>query len=182
MGTSLSILSLAHRGILNGMGDGKFVPEGLLTRAQFCAMAQRALGLPAAAASNQIFSDVPKSAWYYTSVMSTYNFGAVNGMGDGSFAPDKTITRQEAAVLVSRLAAKCGMMVDFDATAVRNVLSQFGDYRSCADWAAQGLAFCYQNDILDDSVLDIQPGQAVSRGEAASMFYALLDAALLLEN
>ena len=31
-------------------------------------------------------------------------------------------------------------------------------------------------------LLDIQPGQAVSRGEAASMFYALLDAALLLEN
>ena len=144
------------------------------------AVRSRPLSLPAASGSP--FSDVPAGAWYQGAVNAAFAFGAVNGVGGGLFAPDKTITRQEAAVLVSRLAAKCGMMVDFDATAVRNVLSQFGDYRSCADWAAQGLAFCYQNDILDDSVLDIQPGQAVSRGEAASMFYALLDAALLLEN
>ena len=72
--------------------------------------------------------------------------------------------------------------VDYDDTAARNVLSQFGDYRTCGDWAKEGLAFCYANDILDDSVMDIQPTQAVTRAEAARMFYAMLDAALLLEN
>ena len=177
-----AILALAHRGILNGMGDGQFSPAGLLTRAQFCAMAQRALGLPLYAVSAQVFSDVPFGAWYHGSVMSAYGFGAVNGMGDGTFAPEKTITRQEAAVLVSRLAEKCGLTVDFDDTAARNVLSQFGDYRKVAAWAQEGLAFCYANDILDDSVLNIDPTQAISRAEAARMFYALLDAALLLEN
>ena len=177
-----AILALAHRGILNGMGDGNFAPEGLLTRAQFCAMAQRALGLPPYAVSAQVFSDVPFGKWYHGSVMSAYGFGAVNGMGDGTFAPEKTITRQEAAVLVSRLAEKCGMAVDYDDTAARNVLSQFGDYRTCGNWAKEGLAFCYANDILDDSVMDIQPTQAVTRAEAARMFYAMLDAALLLEN
>jgi len=177
-----AILALAHRGILNGMGDGNFAPQGLLTRAQFCAMAQRALGLPVYAVSAQVFSDVPFGAWYHSSVMSAYGFGAVNGMGNGTFAPEKTITRQEAAVLVSRLAEKCGMTVDYDDTAARNVLSQFGDYRTCGDWAKEGLAFCYANGILDDSVMNIQPTQAVSRAEAARMFYAMLDAALLLEN
>ena len=177
-----AILALAHRGILNGMGDGNFAPEGLLTRAQFCAMAQRALGLPPYGVSAQVFSDVPFGKWYHGSVMSAYGFGAVNGMGDGTFAPEKTITRQEAAVLVSRLAEKCGMTVDYDDTAARNVLSQFGDYRTCGDWAKEGLAFCYANDILDDSVMNIQPTQAVTRAEAARMFYAMLDAALLLEN
>ena len=177
-----AILALAHRGIVNGMGNGNFEPDGLLTRAQFCAMAQRALGLPPAAISAQVFSDVPFGAWYHSYVMSAYSFGAVNGMGDGTFAPDKTITRQEAAVLVSRLADKCGMTVAFSDTAIRNVLSQFGDYRSCGSWAQEGLAFCYANGILDDSVLNIAPAEAVSRTEAASMFYALLDAALLLED
>jgi hypothetical protein len=175
-----AILSLAHRGILNGMGNGKFEPNGLLNRAQFCAMVVRGLGLPAASSAG--FTDVPAGQWYADPINRAAAFGAVNGVGSGKFAPTKTITRQEAAVLMSRLAASCGLRVDYDAAACRNLLSQFGDYRSCADWALEGLAFCYDNDILDSSVLNIQPNQAVSRAEAAAMFHALLDAALLLED
>ena len=85
-------------------------------------------------------------------------------------------------MLVSRLAKSCGMAVSFSETAARNVLSQFGDYRTCADWAKEGLAFCYANGVLDDSVMNIQPLEPVTRGEAAGMFYALLDGALLLED
>ena len=175
-----AILSLAHRGILNGMGNGKFEPNGLLNRAQFCAMVVRGLGLPAASSAG--FTDVPAGQWYADPINRAAAFGAVNGVGSGKFAPTKTITRQEAAVLMSRLAASCGLRVDYDAAACRNLLSQFGDYRTCADWALEGLAFCYDNDILDSSVLNIQPNQAVSRAEAAAMFHALLDAALLLED
>ena len=175
-----AILSLAHRGILNGMGNGKFQPQGLLNRAQFCAMAQRALSLPTA--PGQHFTDVPAGEWYAASVNAAFAFGAVQGVGGGKFAPLKTITRQEAALLVSRLAAVCGMNTQRNDVAVRNVLSQFGDYQQCADWALEGLAFCYDNGLLDDSVMNIQPTQAVSRAEAAAMFHALLDAALLLED
>ena len=177
-----AILALAHRGILNGVGEGRFDPKGPFTRAQFCAMAQRALSLPSYAVSAQVFSDVPFGAWYREAVLSAYGFGAVNGVGEGLFAPDRIITRQEAAVLVSRLAAVCGMNTHMNDTAVRNVLSAFGDYRTCADWAKEGLAFCYQNGILDDSALNIDPAAPVTRAEAANLFYALLDAALLLEN
>ncbi|MBR5536472.1 MAG: S-layer homology domain-containing protein, partial [Clostridia bacterium] len=55
-----AILELARRGVLNGVGDGRFDPSGRFTRAQFCAMAQRALTLPAAA--GRLFSDVPAGA------------------------------------------------------------------------------------------------------------------------
>ena len=175
-----AILELAHRGILNGVGSGRFDPKGQFTRAQFCAMAQRALTLPAA--SGGAFSDVPAGAWYESAVNAAFAFGAVNGVGDGKFAPDKAITRQEAALLVSRLAAVCGRNTAMTDAAVRNVLSAFGDYRACADWAAEGLAFCYANGILDDSVLNIDPTAPVTRAEAASMFHALLDGALLLED
>lgn len=175
-----AILSLAHRGILNGMGDGSFQPKGLLNRAQFCAMVVRGLGLPAAASAG--FTDVSAGQWYTDPINRAAAFGAVNGMGNGTFAPTKTITRQEAATLMARLAAKCGLRVNYDAAACRNVLSQFGDYRTCAAWAQEGLAFCYDNGILDSSVLNIRPNEAVSRAEAAAMFHALLDAALLLED
>lgn len=177
-----AILALAHRGILNGVGDGRFDPKGRFTRAQFCAMAQRALSLPPYVVSAQVFSDVPFGAWYRDAVLSAYAFGAVQGVGEGKFAPDRVITRQEAAVLLSRLAAVCGMNTELNHIAVRNVLAQFGDYNTCADWAKEGLAFCYQSGILDDSALDIDPTAPVTRAEAAAMFYALLDGALLLEN
>ncbi|MBR5537567.1 MAG: S-layer homology domain-containing protein, partial [Clostridia bacterium] len=110
------------------------------------------------------------------------SFGAVKGVGDGLFAPDRVITRQEAAVLMARLADTCGMNTAMNDAAVRNVLSAFGDYRACADWAAEGLAFCYRSGILDDSALNIDPTAPVTRAEAAAMFHALLDGALLLEN
>ena len=175
-----AILELAHRGILNGVGNGKFDPNGQFTRAQFCAMAQRALTLPAG--SGQQFSDVPAGEWYAAAVNAAAAFGAVKGVGNGRFDPNRVITRQEAAVLMSRLADTCGMNTAMNDAAVRNVLSAFGDYRACADWATAGLAFCYANGILDDSALNIDPTAPVTRGEAAAMFYALLDGALLLED
>ena len=125
---------------------------------------------------------MPAGQWYTDSVNAAFAFGAVQGVGDGKFAPDRVITRQEAAVLLSRLAAVCGMNTDLNDIAVRNVLAQFGDYNTCADWAREGLAFCYANGILDDSALNIHPTAPVTRAEAAAMFYALLDGALLLEN
>ena len=176
-----AILELARRGIVNGVGGGKFAPQMEFTRAQFCAMAQRALTLPTYEGAQHFF-DVPAGTWYEGSVNAAFAFGAVNGVGNGLFAPDRVITRQEAAVLVSRLAAVCGMDTQLNDTAVTNILAQFGDRQACAGWAKAGLAFCYQNGILDDSALNIDPTAPVTRAEAAAMFHALLDAALLLEN
>ncbi len=173
-----AIKELADRGIVNGMGDLRFDPDGKLNRAQFCAMAVRALSLPKASSAG--FSDVPAGQWYTDPVNAAAAFGAVQGVGGGKFAPTQTITRQQAAVLMARLAQKCGLNTDYSDAACRNVLSQFGDYKSCAPWAQSGLAFCYDKGILDDSALNIYPEQAVTRAEAAAMFYALLDEALLL--
>ena len=175
-----AILALAGRGILEGMGGGRFEPEGLLNRAQFCAMAVRALGLPQASSAG--FSDVPEGLWYSAPVNAAAAFGAVEGVGGGRFAPLQPITRQQAAVLVARLAKACGLNVRYSADACRNVLSQFGDWQSCAPWAQEALAFCCDRGILDTGEADLCPGEAVTRAEAARMFFALLDEALLLEN
>lgn len=175
-----AILALAQRGILNGMGKNRFEPNGSLTRAQFCAMVVRGLSLPAAGSYG--FSDVPAKEWYYAAVNSAAAFGAVNGVGNNKFAPNQTITRQEAATLIARLAKQCGLTVQYDAAAIRNQLASFSDYRSCADWAQEGLAFCYDRGLLDDSAASIQPTKPITRAETARMFLNLLELALLLEG
>ncbi len=46
------------------------------------------------------FSDVSESAWYYEYVTALTKDGVINGMGDGTFAPDGTLTWAQAMKLL----------------------------------------------------------------------------------
>ncbi len=82
--------------------------------------------------------------------------------------------------MAARAARLCGMDTELDTGAVRDVLAQFGDYVGTPEWARQGLAFCYQEGILDDSALNIQGTAVMKRGEIAQMLFNLLGSANLL--
>ncbi|MBR5533975.1 MAG: S-layer homology domain-containing protein [Ruminiclostridium sp.] len=173
-----AIEALAARGIINGMGDGTFGPDKTMTRAQFAAIVVRGLGLPQKAVT--VFDDVKSGQWFAPYVGTAYTYGIVNGRSADTFDPNGTITRQEAALMVARAAKLCGMDTEMTPLVVRDVLAQFTDYVTAADWARAGLAFCYQEGILDDSALEIRPKAAIKRCEIAQMLYNLLDVAQLL--
>ena len=173
-----AIEALAARQIINGMGDGTFAPDKSMTRAEFATITVKALGLTPKANNN--FTDVKSSDWFAPYVGTANTYGIVNGIGDGKFDPNGTITRQEAATMVARAAKLCGMNTDYTAAAARDILSQFGDYTKTADWARAPLAFCYDQGILDASALNIQPTVAIKRCEIAQMLYNMLEKANLL--
>lgn len=96
---------LAGLGVVNGVGGGKYDPEGTYTRAQFAALVTRLLGLNAAAqasAGPTGFKDVPASHWAsgYINVAST--LGIVKGMGDGTFRPNAPVTHAQALTMLVR--------------------------------------------------------------------------------
>lgn len=172
-----AVCALAQRGILTGMGGGLFAPAQHMTRAEFAAAVVRALGLePEATAA---FSDVAADAWYAPYVGTASAFGIIQGFGDGTFRPGGIITRQEAAVMLARAAALCGLETALEDPA--DVLAAFPDYRSVAAWAQAALAFCYAQEMLDSSAPAIAPGEAVTRAEVAQMLYTLLTQANLLQ-
>lgn len=173
-----AIETLASRGIISGMGNGMFQPDETMTRAQFAAIVVRALGLTPKA--NNKFSDVPAGEWYAAYVGAASDFGIINGVGEGKFNPSGTITKREAAVMVVRAAKLCGMDTELDTASVRDVLAQFSDYVQTPEWARQGLAFCYAQDILDDSGTVIDGAAVVKRCEVAQMLFNLLGGAKLL--
>ena len=173
-----AIEALASRGIINGMGQGTFMPNKTMTRAEFAAIVTRALGL--AAKDTKAFTDVPSSKWYAGYIGTANSSGIVNGVGSGKFNPDGTITRQEAAAMVARAAKLCGLDTAMDAAATKDMLAQFGDYRSVASWAKEPMAFCYSVNILDQSALKIEPTKAILRCEIAQMLYNMLIAAELI--
>lgn len=173
-----AIEALAARGVVGGYPDGSFGAEKNMTRAEYCAIVVRGLGLTPAA--NGKFADIKSGDWFSAYVGTANAYGVVNGTSATTFDPNGTITRQEAAAMVARAAKLCGMDTELTAGEIRDILAPFGDYISAAAWSQGSLAFCYKAGILDDSVLTIEPTEAITRGELTNMLYQMLTAAKLI--
>lgn len=173
-----AVEELAARGIVSGYSAARFGPNDTMTRAQFAAMVVRALGLPLQ--TTNVFADVAPDAWYASFVGSAYTYGITGGRTATAFDPNGTITRQEAAVMVARAAELCGMDTEMESYEIRNTLAQFGDYVTISGWARASMAFCYREDLLDQSDLNVEPARAILRCEMAQMLYNLLGKAELL--
>jgi len=96
------------------------------------------------------------------------------------FNPNGIISREEVSAMAARCAKLCEIDTEVSADRQRDVLSAFTDYNEASKWAWSSLAFCFEGGILDDSVLEIKPKEAVSRAEVAQMIYNLLEKAELL--
>ena len=79
-----------------------------------------------------------------------------------SFGPEKLSDAELLAIII-----KAGTK---DKTAVQLIQELMNKY----DYANEGLAFCYDKGIIDDSAIKINPKEAVKRGEIAYMLYNLL--------
>jgi len=174
-----AILALAERGVVTGYPNGSFAPDGTVTRAEFAAIIVRALGLRPGD-PNIAFTDVPAGSWFHDFARAAYKYGIINGRSAGVFDPHGLITRQEAALMIARAAALCGLSLTLDDNAIRNILAPFSDYRTAAPWAAEALAFCCYFGMIDDSGIELKPLEHIARGEAAEMVYLMLARARLV--
>ena len=175
-----AIEALASREIINGMGNDIFSPNTTMTRAQYAAIVVRALGLTPDAKGAKAYTDVASGTWYEGYIGTASTYGIINGRGSGIFDPEGTITKQEAAVMTIRAAKLCGLDTTMKSASVRDVLCDYADYTSVADWAQSELAYCYLNGLLDASALNVEPGRKILRCEVAEMLYRMLKLAQLL--
>ncbi len=100
------ITRLADEGIVTGVGGGKYDPEGNLTRAAMAVIAVRLAGInpDKYKNANPTFKDVTdKTKWYYKWVYAALKTGIVKGYPDGTFRPDRNVTRAELIVMAERL-------------------------------------------------------------------------------
>lgn len=173
-----AIETLAKYGIIYGMSENAYCPNRTMTRAEFATILVRSLGLETI--RDLPFADVSAGDWFSDSVSTAYGYGLVKGVSKTEFRPYGTITREEAAVMVARAAALCGMDVSLDAFTVSTVLSAFGDYRSVSNWAQSPMAVCFHAHILDESVWEIRPKEPINRAQVAQMLYQMLWGANLI--
>ena len=122
---------LAARGILSGVGDNLFRPDEDLTRAQFLTMlANTPDGIRVTGETKMPFTDVPDYEWFYRNVMWGFENGIVSGIGDGTFAPNAGITREQMTVMLSNFTRYLGFEIPQTVTDV-----SFTDRALISDWA-----------------------------------------------
>ena len=99
-----------------------------VTRAQFVSALWSWAGSPPCA-GGQPFSDVPQTAPWLSALCWAAGEGLVRGTGGLLFTPDRPITREEAAILLRRYAARLGRDVSFPEIARCN------DFEDISPWA-----------------------------------------------
>ena len=88
-------------GYITGYPDGTFRPEEFITRAEFVKIVNNAFGFKETAEIT--FTDVKEGNWYFEEVQKAYKEGDIIGVSDTMFAPEDYITREQAAIIMSRL-------------------------------------------------------------------------------
>jgi len=184
-----SIAKMHGLGIVNGVGNGEFDPEGELTRAQIAVMFCRALGMEEDAVGmgplmSRAFGDeddVP--TWAKAHVRVCFQARLLLGEIRGNmrvFNPNKPITRQEFVVLLVRAAdaeAEAAELVDDEGEAdvVRaELMEMFKDGKHIGAWALGSIAYAMQEEWIGCLLgrNTFQPNKPVTRAEACCMLEA----------
>ena len=94
---------VAENGIMSGVSAREFAPNAGFSRAMLAQTLYAMSGKPAVKAEST-FADVAASAWYADAVNWAAEKGYVSGVGDGKFAPDASVTREQMALILYRYA------------------------------------------------------------------------------
>lgn len=152
------------KGLIQGYEDGTFKPGNTITRAEFVTLMNNAKGFWSEGSIN--FSDVKNGSWFYSAVARAVAAGYVKGYSDGSFKPNNTITRAEAAVMI----ANAARLSANEAGAYR-----FTDVGSIPAWARGSVgavvAAGYMTGYPDGS---FDANASISRAEAVSSLNRML--------
>lgn len=86
---------------MQGMADGRFYPASSVTRGQVAQIFYRLLK-EQKVSSKSTFMDVPDTLWCAEAVNALASLGIVEGVGNGKFAPNQSITRAEFVTICAR--------------------------------------------------------------------------------
>ena len=150
---------LVDWGVMRGDVSGNLNLDSAITRAEFVTLINRAYGYDKVGPTP--FTDVSSRDWYYQDIGIAYNIGYFKGTSATIASPRGTLTREQAAVLLSR-----NLMLQ---ETVGETLG-FSDSRTLSDWS-RGLigAAVAEGMISGYSDGSFQPKRNITRGEVAAM-------------
>ena len=130
---------VAENGIMSGVSAREFAPNAGFSRAMLAQTLYAMSGKPTVKAEGT-FADVAANAWYADAVNWAAEKGYVSGVGDGKFAPDASITREQMALILYRYAGSP------DASGM--VLREFADGDSVSAYAVDAIRWAVHEGLI----------------------------------
>ncbi|MEY2353121.1 S-layer homology domain-containing protein [Lysinibacillus capsici] len=159
-----AVQALVDQGVIQGDTNGNFNPLNTVTRAQAAEIFTKALELEANGDVN--FKDVKAGAWYYNSIAAVVANGIFEGVSATEFAPNKSLTRSEAAKI---LVEAFGLEGEAD-------LSEFADASQVKPWAKKYLEIAVANGIFEGTDANkLNPNNSITRQDFALVFKRTVD-------
>ena len=168
-----AVYTVWDKGIMNGVTETTFSPNGALSRAMFVTILGRLAGAPETGYTPDTFPDTKKNTWYSPYVGWAMECGIVGGFDDGTFRPNANLTREQMAKAMAEYIKVAGINMPRENTAP-NV---FSDEKKIASWAKEYVEVLRRSGIVNgDAEKRYNPKKNITRAEAATIILNLIEA------
>ena len=134
---------MIENGMMNGVGNGMFEPNGTVTRAMLVTILYRQAGSPSVEGQTNPFKDVPAGKYYTDPVTWAYQNGIVNGVSPTEFEPESNVTREQIATILYRQVGSPAVP--------ETDLSSFLDVSDISSYAADAVRWAVSEGVIKGS-------------------------------
>ena len=156
-----------ERGWMAGVSESSFAPNKEVTRGMMVTVLARLEGM-GLDNINTVFADVEPCRWYTGAATWAARQGIVAGVGNGKFAPNRAITRQDLCVMLYKYFQARG--IELEDTVDRT----FSDMDSVAEYAREAVIYCTGVGLISGfSDSTFGPKQTATRAQLAQILMRL---------
>ena len=151
-----------ENGLMKGMSDTIFAPNGEVTRAQLVTILYRLEGQPSVEGLENPFEDVAETDWFYDAVVWAASEGVVNGTSETTFDPNAAITREQIATILFRYAGAEAVEEDH--------LKDFTDADKISAYAVDAMNWAVANGLIKGLTdTTVAPRATATRAQIATI-------------
>lgn len=159
-----SVKYVSDMGLMSGVGNGRFSPDGTVSRAMIVTILYRMEGSPKTAKSSS-FRDVKVGSYYESAVSWAAKNGIVTGYSNTKFGPDDSITREQFAAVLCRYAESRGENVRSAQS-----LTRFKDASDISSYAVAPMKWAVSCGYMTGtSASTLPPRGTATRAQAAAI-------------
>ena len=155
---------MIENGMMNGVGNGMFEPNGSVTRAMLVTILYRQAGSPKVTGDNP-FIDVKPNKYYTDAVIWAFQNGIVNGTTPTTFEPEEPVTREQIATILYRREG---------APEVKQDLSAFVDTDQVSSYAHAAMQWAVAKGVIKGDGNRLNAKGDATRAEIATMLMRYL--------
>lgn len=153
-----------EKGLMKGVEDGIFAPDGVITRAQMAQILHNLEGNPSYS-GRIFFKDVDPEKWYAPAIRWANAEGLMEGYDESAFGTNDVLTREQLVTVLHRYGLYRQVVTRTDGD-----LSSFSDGAAVSPWAVDAFSWAVQSGIVDGVGGNaLAPKESATRAQMAAI-------------